>query len=172
GAPRATLLPYTALFRSSRASVWYAARSVPSILCLPAGDPADQEGDQDDGPVHDRLPEARDALEGEQVLDQADDEDAGERAEDGALAAVHADAADDGRREDHEDPVDAHAGADGTEPPGLQDARQRGERAAEDEHAPQHPVHPDAGGAGRVDVAADRGQGPADPQVGEPGDAR
>ena len=99
------------------------------------------------------------------VDDQLEGQDTGERAEHGALAAVEADAADDRRGEDLEDPAAALGWPRWSRSGRCRGFRRRRRGRRRGQHDPRDAVDADAGGAGRLRVAADRVQRPAVPQL-------
>src|SRR5439155_25221611 len=135
------------------------------LLGLAGGDPGQDEGEQDDHAVDEVEPLAGYLGQGQHVLYQVQQQDAGERAEDGPLAAVEAHAADDRGGEHREDLARALGGGDGGEPAGVEQPAEGGQQAADDQYGPDHPVDADAGGAGGVGAAADGVPGAADAGV-------
>src|SRR5689334_21145011 len=119
------------------------------------------ERDQDDRPVRGVDPERRRVPEHEHVVDEPEQHDAGEGAEHPPAPALERDPADHGGREHGEDQVVALVGGDGDHLAGDHQPGDRGQHAGDGEDADPDAVDLDAGGARRLDVAADRVDRPA-----------
>ncbi len=139
------------------------------IYCCtwPDGEAGDHQRAEDDGAV-DRLdPERRHLRQRQQVLHDAEQQHAGQRAEHRALAAVERDAADHRRGEHGEDHAVALVGADRADIAGDREAADGGEHARQHVDAPGDALDADAGGARRLRVAADRVERPAEPVIAQ-----
>src|SRR5690349_6929822 len=137
------------------------------LLRLAAGNPGDDQRDQDDRPVQRGDPLSGHARQGQHVLDHVEQQDAREGAEHRAAAPVQADPADDRRREDGEDRAVALRRGHRGQPARQHQPAERGQDARPHEGAPQHAVGADPRRAGRVHVATDRVQRTAETGVAE-----
>ena len=125
-------------------------------------DPVGHDRDAEHKTQRDLLVERRDVEHDQRVVDQHQQQRAGRRADDASLAAVERHAADDRGGDRVELPAAADARVADADPPDHQHADQAGAGAADDVGQHQAAVDRDARQPGRLAVAADRVDLPAD----------